>query len=152
MKVEFYEQNDTMELKFAVIPAKYKGQWVFCKHKDRDTYECPGGHHEKGEVILETAKRELYEETGAISFRLYQIGVYGVTADGETTYGMLCFADILELGELPQMEIEEVRLFEKLPEHWTYPSIQPILMKRVKEFLSSKVYLEESQSHRENLQ
>jgi len=38
---------------------------VFCKHKDRDTFEFPGGHREKDEKIEETAKRELWEETGA---------------------------------------------------------------------------------------
>ena len=30
--------------------------------------EFPGGHREKGETIDDTAKRELYEESGAIEF------------------------------------------------------------------------------------
>ena len=38
---------------------------MFCKHRDRDTHEVPGGHREDGEEILETVKRELKEETGA---------------------------------------------------------------------------------------
>lgn len=48
-------------LKFAVIVSKSQGKWVLCKHRERDTYECPGGHRENGEDILTTAKRELYE-------------------------------------------------------------------------------------------
>lgn len=66
-------------LKFAVIISQSNGKWVFCKHKERDTYEAPGGHREIGEDILETAKRELQEETGATRFDIKPICVYSVT-------------------------------------------------------------------------
>lgn len=68
VEVNFYEQVSDELLKFAVIISKTDGKWVFCKHKERDTYEVPGGHREIGENVLETAKRELKEETGAIDF------------------------------------------------------------------------------------
>lgn len=64
--VNFYETADDGLLKFAVIIAKSEGKFIFCKHKARDTWEIPGGYREPGEIILDTAKRELYEETGAI--------------------------------------------------------------------------------------
>ena len=74
--VRFYNTVDDSLLKFAVIVAKSNGKWVFCKHKERsNTYECPGGHREAGEAIDDTAKRELYEETGAIENGLDSIGV-----------------------------------------------------------------------------
>lgn len=44
MKVNFYEEIEDSLLKFAVIVAKSAGKWVFCKHKDRNTLEIPGGH------------------------------------------------------------------------------------------------------------
>jgi 8-oxo-dGTP pyrophosphatase MutT (NUDIX family) len=66
LEVKFYDTVDDSLLKFAVIISLSNGKWVFCKHKERDTYEAPGGHREVGEDILETAKRELQEETGAI--------------------------------------------------------------------------------------
>ena len=66
IEVKFFDEIDDTLLKFAVIISKTKGKWVFCKHKERDTYEAPGGHREVGEDILETAKRELQEETGII--------------------------------------------------------------------------------------
>ncbi len=58
MEVKFYDTIDDSLLKFAVIISKYHGKWVFCKHKERDTYEVPGGHREDGESILDAAKRE----------------------------------------------------------------------------------------------
>lgn len=68
--VNFYEEADDRLLKFAVIIAKSDGKYVFCKHKTRNTWEVPGGHREPGEIILDTAKRELYEETGAVDFEI----------------------------------------------------------------------------------
>ena len=62
-KVQFYDRVDDGKLRFAVIITRTEGHWVFCKHRDRDTLEVPGGHREPGEDILDTAKRELYEET-----------------------------------------------------------------------------------------
>ena len=57
LEVKFYDTVDDSLLKFAVIISLSNGKWVFCKHKERDTYEAPGGHREVGEDILETAKR-----------------------------------------------------------------------------------------------
>ena len=76
LKVKFYDKVDDEKLKFAVILSKTQGKWVFCKHKERNTYEAPGGHKEKNENILETAKRELREETGAIEFDIKSVCVY----------------------------------------------------------------------------
>ena len=61
-EVKFYDSVDDSLLKLAVILAKKDGQWIFCKHRDRDTFEVPGGHREPGEDIIDTAKRELYED------------------------------------------------------------------------------------------
>ena len=134
MKVNFYESADDNLLKFAVIISKHNGQWVFCKHKDRNTYELPGGHREANESILETAKRELYEETGAIKYTLSPICVYSVIGKnrvnqtGEETYGMLFFADIQSFESDLHSEMECVRFFDDLPKEWTYPLIQPLLV------------------------
>ena len=49
MKIKFYEKVDDEKLLFAVIVAKYKEQWVFCKHKQRNSYELCGGHREANE-------------------------------------------------------------------------------------------------------
>ena len=112
MKVNFYEQVDDKLLKFAVIISRHNGKWVFCKHKDRNTYEIPGGHRELGESIIDTAKRELMEETGATEFDIKAICVYSVKGktrvnenDDEESFGMLFIADIVSFEEL-HSEIE----------------------------------------------
>ena len=76
LEVKFYDTVDDALLKFAVIISRSNGKWVLCKHKhkERDTYEVPGGHREAGEEILETAKRELKEETGADATIIRYIG------------------------------------------------------------------------------
>lgn len=121
-------------LKFAVIAARYHNQWVFCRHKDRSTWEIPGGHREPGEQILQTAQRELREETGAVSAEMKPLTVYAVTQDEQTTYGMLYLAEILELEPLSDtVEIAEIRLFDDLPQQLTYAAIQPKLFARALE-------------------
>ena len=119
-KVQFYDRVDDRKLRFAVIITRTEGHWVFCKHRDRDTLEVPGGHREPGEGILDTAKRELYEETGAIDFTMEPVCVYSVTApgnfDGQETFGMLFSADVREFEKELHSEIERIVIRDDLPE------------------------------------
>lgn len=135
MEVKFYDSADDKPLKFAVIIARSKGKWVFCKHKKRDTLECPGGHREENEAIDDTAKRELVEETGAIKFSIYPLCVYSVVGKnrinetGEETFGKLYYAEINSFEDELHSEIEKIVLLDSLPTNWTYPLIQPLLVK-----------------------
>jgi 8-oxo-dGTP pyrophosphatase MutT (NUDIX family) len=136
MEVKFYDTVNDELLKFAVIISQSNGKWVFCKHKERDTYEVPGGHRETGENILETAKRELQEETGAVKYEIKPICVYSVTGKtrvndtGEESFGMLYFAEITEFAKELHSEMEKVILMDELPENWIYPLIQPKLIEK----------------------
>lgn len=131
IKVNFYDSIEDSLFKFAVIISKFNGKWVFCKHKERNTFECPGGHREENELIDETAKRELWEETGALKYKINPVCAYSVDKDGEEVFGMLYFADIYEFEKIPLFEIEKIELFDELPTEWTYPLIQPLLIKQV---------------------
>lgn len=130
--VRFYDEVADELLKFAVIITVHNGKWVFCKHKERNTLEVPGGHREPGEDIFSTARRELYEETGALTYTLKPICVYSVTApdnfDGMESFGMLYYADVIRFEPELHSEIETIVITDTLPEHWTYPEIQPKLL------------------------
>ena len=134
LEVQFYDSVPEELLRFAVIISKTEGKWVFCKHRERDTLEVPGGRREPGETIPETARRELREETGAIDFSLRPVCVYSVKGknsinkhDDDISYGMLYVSEIFSFGEINR-EIERIVISEELPQNWTYPEIQPKLM------------------------
>lgn len=94
MLVKFYDKIDDDLLKFAVIISKSNSKWVFCKHRDRDTYEVPGGHREAGEF-----EEELHSE------------------------------------------MEKVVLLDELPDEWTYPLIQPLLIAEYERRKQIRIYL-----------
>lgn len=138
LEVKFYKTVDEALVKFVVIVCRYQDKWLWVKHKERDTYENPGGHRENGETAEEAAVRELQEETGALAFRIEQISYYSVIGktrvneSGEETFGALFYAEIQELGEI-HSEIERAELFEGIPENLTYPEIQPHFIRYLKE-------------------
>ena len=110
------DQVDESKIKYAVIAARYQDKWVFCRHQERSTWELPGGHREPGESALDAARRELHEETGAEEFTLHVVGVYKLQ-----DYGLLTFANIDKLGDIPVgSEIGEVGFFELIPTGLTY--------------------------------
>ena len=134
----FFPSETPESLQFVVIAAQHNGKWVCVQHKKRDTYEMPGGHIEPDETPFDAAKRELYEESGAIEFSLFPVSYYGVEIDGKITYGELYFANIAHFGELPDFEIKGWKLFQNLPERLTFPHIQPILMERTQRWLKKE--------------
>ncbi len=139
--VRFYADADPSLLKYAVIAARCRGKWVLCRHRERRTWEMPGGHREPEEKIEHAARRELFEETGALRYALTRIGVYSVTGEingGREFFGMLYFAEIETLGPLPPYEMAEITFLDGLPGNLTYPEIHPALFLRALRFLGEK--------------
>ena len=64
INVQFYAADTAAELRYAVVAARCGGQWVLSRHRERGTWELPGGHREPGEDIDAAALREVREETG----------------------------------------------------------------------------------------
>lgn len=135
IRTERHAYDPRQHYAFAVIAARYRGGWLWVRRRDRATYEIPGGHWETGEQIEETARRELYEETGALDFALRPVCAYSVTGDGPASYGMLFLAEVHTLGPLPPTEIGEVIVRADLPDALTYPQIQPHLMRWAQELI-----------------
>lgn len=143
IEVKFYDTVKDDLLKFAVIVSRYNGKFVYCKHSDRDTYEIPGGRKEIGENIFETARRELWEETGAVEYDLIPVSVYSVIRNdvqqdkhNDESFGMLFYAKIKNFEKLPDYEIEKIEFFDNMPENLTYPEIQPKLLEKVIETIN----------------
>ena len=128
MNVRICENAEDALLRYAVILARCGGDIVLCRHRECTTWEFPGGHREPGEIIVEAAARELKEETGAQEFELHEICPYSVEEGGITHFYMLFHAEIHSFDPELHHEIQEIWRTRTLPENWTYPEIQPVLL------------------------
>lgn len=141
IRVRFYDPSYTPPGKiiYSVISARFEGQWIFVRHTDRNTWEIPGGHIEEEETPGNAAARELTEETGALLFNLVCVATYSVEKEGDTGYGMLYFAEVTKLYDIPDTsEIAETMLADELPDDLTYPDIQPHMFRKINEFLKER--------------
>lgn len=138
MKTNTYNMGsiDEKMLKYAVITTKYCDRWVLVKHKERDTWELPGGTREVGENITMTAKRELFEETGASVFSMKPIFDYSVENEKDINYGRVFFSEIEKLSDIQGFEIECVDFFDKIPNDLTYPEIYSTLLEKINDYLN----------------
>ena len=137
MKCSIYDIGFLEDYKYVITFALSNDKWVFCKHKKRNTWEASGGHIEKGETPIEAAKRELYEETGALKFDIKPICDYWACDEPHETKnitwanGMVFFAKVHLLGKIPDSEMEEVGLFSKLPDNLTYKDIMQAIFPHI---------------------
>ncbi|CEO06781.1 hypothetical protein [Paraclostridium sordellii] len=66
-----WDEIDDNDLLFAVIVSRFQGKWILAKHKDRETWEIPGGHREKGEDINILHQENYKRKQGQKSLDLY---------------------------------------------------------------------------------
>lgn len=120
--------------RFVVILSHMDGKYLLSRHKARETWETQGGHIEPGETPLEAAKRELWEESGAVEFTIEPLCDYWASDDIGSATGSVFRAEIKRLETLPaESEMAEVQLFEELPEVFTYTYITSVLFAHEKE-------------------
>ena len=117
--------------RFVVIFTRYQDKWLYCRMKGSDTYGTPGGRIERRETPLEAAGRELFEETGALKYEITPVFDYSVHIPTEYSNGQVYLAHVEELGDLPDFEIAELKLFDTIPDKMRFPSILPVLYKRL---------------------
>ena len=124
-----YEVGTLQTYKYVVVLSTCCGKLMLSRHKQRTTWETQGGHVEPGETPMEAARRELYEESGALRYDIRALCDYwaGDEITGKGATGMVFHAEIHELGAMPESEMAEVRMFDGLPEKLTYPAITPEL-------------------------
>lgn len=119
MQCTIHELGELTGYIYVAVVSRYKGKLLLSRHAQRTTWETQGGHIEPGETPEAAARRELYEESGALSFTLHPLCDYA--AKGTT--GVAFFAEITQLGPLPPSEMAEVCLFDTPPPALTYPGI-----------------------------
>lgn len=130
LDVEIYDlaHCEDKELTRVVCVSRYKDKYVFSYNKKRNGWEIQGGHIEENETWEEAAKREMYEETGATKINLEPICIYKIS-----TYGILCYCEILEMKELPkEYEMEEIMFSDTLPDNLTYKDTFELYFNTVK--------------------
>ena len=142
LKCRVFPLNYLPSYKYTVICSNYKGKWILSRHKKRDTWETQGGHIEVGETPLEAAKRELFEESGIRDADVYPVCDYWGFNPFRCSNGMVFLAVVHSIGELPESEMQEIGMFEELPENLTYPQTSPVLYKEAEKLLKSLVRLE----------
>jgi 8-oxo-dGTP diphosphatase len=132
MACRTFEVGILKTYKYVVVISKYEGKIVLSRHKDRTTWETQGGHIEVGETPLEAAKRELFEESGALEFQIEPLCDYwsGNPDTNDGASGMVFLAEISKFGVIPESEMEEIQFFDRLPENITYPDITPVLFEK----------------------
>ncbi|MBQ8354135.1 MAG: GNAT family N-acetyltransferase [Oscillospiraceae bacterium] len=139
LKCRVFPLNDLPSYKYTVICANYGGKWVLSKHKKRDTWETQDGHIEAGETPLEAAKRELFEESGIRDAAVYPVCDYWGFNPYRCSNGMVFLAVVHSIGQLPESEMQEIGMFEELPENLTYPQTSPVLYREAEKVLRSLV-------------
>ena len=121
--------------RYVVVLSACQGGILLSRHRARTTWETQGGHIEPGETPEEAARRELFEESGAIDFALRPLCDYwaGDEKTGEGANGQVFAAEVFALGPMPESEMAETRVFDALPGNLTYPAITPVLFARLDE-------------------
>lgn len=129
MNCRTYEIGELKQYKYVVVLTFYNGKLLLSRHKKRSTWETQGGHIEAGETPIEAAKRELYEESGAVDFDIEPLCDYWAGDEGTDNWanGMVFQANVRKLGDIPESEMAETKQFDVLPKELTYPDITPVL-------------------------
>src|SRR5699024_1147895 len=112
--------------KYVVVLSEYEGRHVLVRQHHCTTWEAPGGKIDGGETPLEAARRELYEETGALEADLTPLVDYTASDDSSSANGVVFLAIIHSLGDLPAYEMAELRTFDEIPTNLTYPDIMRV--------------------------
>lgn len=134
MQISYSPWPTSASLQFVVVMARYQNKWILSRHKQRQTWDIPGGKIDAGETPLAAAARELQEESGASNFTLEPIEVYHVESNGKRGSGLLCIAEVSELQPLSNnSEMAEIRLVSNCPAaaEFAHPLIQPYLFAQV---------------------
>ena len=122
------QQVCACDIDYVVMISRYRDDWLMIRHKQRSSWEFPGGHVEAGETLEQAARREMYEETGAVDIELKALFPYRVAIDGVDTHGWLFEVCVNKLGIKPESEIAEYKIFDAFPGNLTYAAVYKTIL------------------------
>jgi 8-oxo-dGTP diphosphatase len=137
-KINFYGLGEkSNHFNYVFIVSLYNGRWIWVRLRNRNTWELPAGHVETNESSEEAAQRELMEETGAVDFTIKTLCDCTIEFNDQKSHSRIFYANVTKLGDLPASEVEEIKLFDSIPEKLTYYNIQPIIFRKAQEMIKS---------------
>ena len=117
LRCRIYPANSLGNYMFTAVCSTFNGKWLLSMHEERDTWETQGGHIENGEIPIECAKRELFEESGICDADLYPVCDYVGYNSKSSANGVVFLAIVHSLGDLPQSEMSDIHIFDTLPKN-----------------------------------
>ncbi|HEU4963818.1 MAG TPA: NUDIX domain-containing protein [Bacilli bacterium] len=111
-----FNPSEFRDAGYVLVFAFHEGRLLLTRHRKRG-WEIPGGTREQGEWPIQTAIREVYEETGGEVAALEPLGQYVITSpDQPIMVKTIYIAEIARLHPLPDgFETEEIRLLDDPP-------------------------------------
>jgi 8-oxo-dGTP diphosphatase len=110
-------------IKYVWMITKHNGKFVLCWHRKSQKWDHVGGHVEEGENPLAAAKRELFEETGAVDFDIFPVFDHAAFRKDGTfiNNGRTYFVNVREFSDLPNgSEMGKIGFFDEMPEEFRY--------------------------------
>ncbi|PLR79433.1 nucleoside triphosphatase YtkD [Bacillus sp. V3-13] len=93
VRLSFEPNQFSLPSRHVLVICRFQDKWLLTSHKIRGL-EFPGGKAERGETLEEAARREVFEETGALLQSLHYLGEYEV--GGKTPFVKTIFYGIVE--------------------------------------------------------
>ena len=111
-ELSFEKNSFPFESRHVLVICRYKGKWLLTRHNERGL-EFPGGKVETGESLQNAAKREVYEETGALVKELEWFAEYMVYS--AKPFCKTVFTGAVErVDNIPLLETQGIVLLKEL--------------------------------------
>jgi 8-oxo-dGTP diphosphatase len=121
--IKEYIAGSLDDISYVWMIVKHNEKFVLSLHRKSGKWDHVGGHVKKDEKPLSAAKRELFEETGAIDFDIFPVCDYEVLNEDGTLYnnGRTYFVILRKFSDLPNgSEMDKIGFFDKIPEDFRY--------------------------------
>ena len=137
IEIDFTKESieDLSNFDGSLVITFYNGNYVMTYHPKRNGWEFPAGSRKGEETSEECAKRETFEETGAILKTLEPIGIYTIKSKEKIFKTIIFIGDVERFEPKPHWsETNLVKLFDSLPNKVSYSDdVYKIVLHKINE-------------------